>query len=331
MTIHHFTKPEQTPMAFIGIDVSKTTLDLCLINEKSQTSPLHCQFDNSTAGWKQIVELLDGQHVSCITLEATGGYEQGISEFLQKMGLPVAVVNPFVARRFAQGLGLLAKTDKIDAWMLAVYGQKANPRLKPLALNKNTRLSELNRRRRQISQMMVQEQNRLKRMVDKKLAHRLQIHLNWLKREYDDVMHQIEAEIIRDHQSARRYELLQTMAGIGPRVAAALVGELPELGHLNRGQIASLVGVAPVNRDSGKLRGQRRIMGGRAWLRSQLYMAAVVATRFNQTMKTYYQRKLKEGKAKKLVLVAVMRKMLITLNQMCKTGEPWRDQNNQMS
>lgn len=264
-------------------------------------------------------------------MEATGGYEQGISQFLQKMDLPVAIVNPFVTRRFAQGLGLLAKTDRIDAWMLAVYGQKANPRIKPLALNKNTRLSELNARRRQLSQMMVQEQNRSKRMTDKLLCRRMQVHLNWLKREYDQLVEAIEAEVMSDFKTAQQFKLLQTMKGVGKRVAAALVGELPELGHLNRGQIASLVGVAPVNRDSGKLRGQRRIMGGRTWLRSQLYMAAVVASRFNYTMKNYYTRKLKEGKPKKLVLVAIMRKMLITLNQMCKTGEPYREQNTQRS
>ncbi len=159
----------------------------------------------------------------------------------------------FVARRFAQGPGLLAKTDRIDAWMLAVYGQKANPRIKPLALNKNTRLSELNARRRQLSQMMVQEQNRLRRMTDKLLCRRMQVHFNWLKSEYDHLVEAIEAEVISDFKTGQQFELLQTMKGVGKRVVAALVGELPELGHLNRGQIASLVGVAPINRDSGKL------------------------------------------------------------------------------
>jgi len=144
MSIHHSLHNQQT---FIGIDVAKARLDLCLINEAGNTPPLHRQFENTTQGWREIVALLDQHHIICITLEATGGYEQGVARFLQAVDLPVAVVNPFVARRFAQGLGLLAKTDKIDAWMLAVYAQKASPRLKSHQLHKNERLAELNWRR----------------------------------------------------------------------------------------------------------------------------------------------------------------------------------------
>ena len=328
MTIHQKTALVQTshsPKCFAGIDVSKDTLDLCLIFDDKSKPPLHRQFPNHTKGWRAVIARLTCHGIACIAIEATGGYERGIVLALQQSELPVAVVNPFTARRFAQGLGLLAKTDRIDAWMLAVYGQKANPRLKSLNLNKNLVLAELNARRRQLSQMMIMETNRLKRIEGEKVKHRVQMHLNWLGREHEAIMIDIEAEITNNEQSQQRFELLQTMKGIGKRVASALIGELPELGHLNRGQIASLVGVAPVARDSGKMRGQRRIMGGRAWLRSQLYMAALVATRFNATMKHYYKRKVDEGKPKKLVLVAVMRKMLITLNTMSKTGETWRD------
>ena len=332
MTIHQKPILIQTsclPEYYVGIDVSKDTLDLCLLHDDNSKPLLHRQLPNCATGWQAIIDLLSNYLIACVTLEATGGYERGIVLALQKATLPIAVVNPFIARRFAQGLGLLAKTDRIDAWMLAVYAQKANPRLKSLNLNKNPLLAELNARRRQLASMLVMETNRAKRIEDDKVKHRVQVHLNWLAREHDAIMVEIEAEISKDQKIGERFALLQTMKGIGKRVAAALVGELPELGHLNRGQIASLVGVAPVARDSGKLRGQRRIMGGRAWLRSQLYMAAVVAVRFNPVMKLYYQRKLKEGKSKKLVLVAVMRKMLITLNQMCKTGQPWYDKTTQ--
>lgn len=322
MSIHHCLHNQQT---FVGIDVAKARLDLCLINEVGNTLLLHRQFDNTPQGWKAIIELLEPHQIACITLEATGGYEQGVARFLQAVDLSVAIVNPFTARRFAQGLGLLAKTDKIDAWMLAVYAQKASPRLKSHQLHKNERLAELNCRRRQLAQMMVMEQNRLKRIEDAPLKRRCQVHLNWLKREQDNLMNEIEAEITSDPSTSARFELLQTMKGIGKRVAAALVGELPELGHLNRGEIASLVGVAPITRDSGSHRGQRRIFGGRAWLRSQLYMAAVVATRFNPVIKAYYTRKVKEGKPKKLVLVAVMRKIIITLNTMVKSEQKWKD------
>ena len=147
----------------------------------------------------------------------------------------MAVVNPFVARRFAQGLGLLAKTDRIDAWMLAVYGQKANPRLKPLNLNKNLALAELNARRRQLSQMIIMETNRLKRIESEKIKHRVQMHLNWLAREHEAIMVDIETEIAKDEQNQQRFELLQTVKGIGKRVASALIGELPELGTSQSG------------------------------------------------------------------------------------------------
>jgi len=332
MTIHQNTTSIQISRSHechVGIDVCKDRLDLCLLYDDKSTPPFHRQFTNCATGWQAIIDLLSSHPVVCITLEATGGYERGIVRALQDAGQPIAVVNPFVARRFAQGLGLLAKTDRIDAWMLAVYAQKANPRLKSLNFNKNPLLAELNTRRRQLAQMMVMETNRLKRVEDDKVKRRVQVHLNWLAREQDAIMADIEAEIGRNEQTRKRFELLQTMKGIGKRVAAALIGDLPELGHLNRGQIAALVGLAPVARDSGRLRGKRRIKGGRAWLRSQIYMAAVVATRFNPAMKLYYQRKLKEGKPKKLVLVAVMRKMLLTLNQMCKTGQPWQDKTTQ--
>jgi transposase len=323
--IHQNISSRQTPFSHVGIDVSKAYLDLCLIVGDANQQQLHRQFSNTPSGFRQIIGLLENYTVKTVVLEATGGYERAIRDALQAAQFPVAIVNPLTARRFAQGIGLLAKTDKIDAFMLAVYAHKAAPRIKPLMFNKNPTLSELNDRRRQLSQMIIMENNRIKQLRDAKLKRRTNVHLRWLQRELDDVMGDIEAQIAKTQTTKTRYDLLQTMKGIGKKVAASLIGELPELGHLNRGQIAALVGVAPMARDSGKMRGQRRIMGGRSWLRSQLYMAAIVAIRFNRPMKVFYENKLKQGKPKKVILVAVMRKMLITLNQMCKTGETWRD------
>ncbi|MCY0096222.1 IS110 family transposase [Hoeflea ulvae] len=329
--LHPNTASFQTPSAWIGIDVSKAWLDLCLIGDGTDQTPLRDRFANTPKGLEQIVRLSSKYPVRAIVLEATGGYEQALAIALAENGLPVAVVNPLVARRFAQGLGLLAKTDKIDAFMLALHGQKANPRVKSLAQQKNSALAGLNDRRRQLAKMIVMETNRMQAMSDARLKRRCQVHINWLRREQNDVMTDIQTEIARDDTLKQRFTLLQSMKGIGPKVAASLVGELPELGELNRGQIAALVGVAPMAHDSGALRGVRRIKGGRSWLRSQLYMAAIVAIRFNPAMKAYHDKLKKKGKPGKVVLIAVIRKMLIILNQMCKSGQPWRDTNAQMS
>jgi transposase len=327
--LHPNTTPQQTPSAWIGIDVSKAWLDLCLVGDS--TGPLHQRFANTPQGLEQIIALSSNHPVKVIVLEATGGYEQALVIALLDKGLPVAVVNPLVARRFAQGLGLLAKTDKIDAFMLAIHGQKASPRIKSLTMQKDPALAALNDRRRQLAQMIAMETNRMQAMSEAKLRHRCQVHINWLKREQDDIMTAIHAEIARNEAIKERFALLQSMKGIGPKVAASLVGELPELGQLNRGQIAALVGVAPMARDSGVMRGVRRIKGGRSWLRSQLYMAALVAIRFNPAMKAYHHRLSNNGKPNKVILIAVIRKMLTTLNQMCRTGQPWRDTKAQRS
>ena len=329
--IHPNPASLQSPSAWIGIDVSKAWLDLCLIGDGIGPSPLRRRFANTPEGLNEIIALACAHPVRVIVLEATGGYEQALVGALLAQGLPVAVVNPLVARRFAQGLGLLAKTDRIDAFMLAVHGQKANPRIKSLTTQKNMALAELNDRRRQLGQMIVMETNRMRAMTDAKLRRRCQVHITWLRREQDDVMTSIKAEIARDKATSQRYALLQTMKGVGARIAASLIGELSELGQLNRGQIAALVGVAPMAHDSGAMRGVRRIKGGRSWLRSQLYMAALVAIRFNPAMKAYHDRLKQKGKPAKVILIAVIRKMLVILNQMCRTGQPWRDTNVQMS
>jgi|TARA_R110000850_G_C9868296_1_gene456906 transposase len=329
--IHPDTASLQSPSAWIGIDVSKAWLDLCLIGEGIGASAFYRRFANTPKGRQQIIALAGKRPVRAIVLEATAGYEQALVCALLEQGLPVAVVNPLVARRFAQGLGLLAKTDKIDAFMLALHGQKANPRLKSLTTQKNTVLAGLNDRRRQLAQMIVMETNRMQQMSDAKLKRRCQVHITWLRREQDDVMAAIRSEIARDEAAAARFDLLQSMKGIGAKVAASLIGELPELGQLNRGQIAALVGVAPMAHDSGAMRGVRRIKGGRSWLRSQLYMAALVAIRFNPAMKAHHDKLKQKGKPAKVILIAVIRKMLVILNQMCRTGQPWHDTTVQMS
>ncbi len=189
-------------------------------------------------------------------------------------------------------------------------------------------LSDLNARRRQLSQNVTAEQNRLQRADVAFIKRRIKAHLTFLTKELELVMAEIAFEIAKSEVSNQRNQLLQSMPGIGVKIAAALIGDLPELGQLNRGQIASLVGVAPMARESGGWKGQRFIRGGRSWLRSQLYMAALVATRFNPVMREFYQKKVGAGQPKKKALVAVMRKMLITLNSMCKTGELWKQKTN---
>ena len=312
--------------AHLGVDVSKDRLDLCLLSE-GKSLAFECR--NEGKALKVMLAKLAAElgtlSLSRIVVEATGGYERAFVEACLAQALPIAVVNPRKARAFAIGVGWLAKTDKIDARMLADYGRLAEPRLLHAKTLKNQGLVDLCRRRKQLGEKIVAEKSRLRLAVYPYVVRRLKAHLTFLTAELKNISKEIEREIASNEDERDRFELMQTMPGIGKRVAATLIADLPELGHLNRRQLAALAGIAPMNQDSGKHRGVRRIRGGRAWLRSQLYMAAVVASRFNPPMKALYARLVVQGKQKKKALVAVMRKMLLILNQMVKTGEVWRD------
>lgn len=318
--LSRLTSPDMP--AYLGVDVSKDRLDLCL---KSQGNTFTFESGTSPQACVKLALALSKLPLVTITVEATGGYERAFIEACLAASLPVALVNPRKARSFAIGLGWLAKTDKLDALMLAEYGRLAEPRLLKAKTLKDQGLVELCRRRKQLGEEIVAEKNRLRLARQAYVVRRLKAHLTFLENELKTISKEIEKEIASRAEHQDRFALMQTMPGVGKRVAATLIADLPELGQLNRRQLAALAGIAPMNQDSGKHRGVRRIRGGRAWLRSQLYMAAVVATRFNPAMKAFYERKVATGKQKKKALVAVMRKMLLILNQMIKTRQPWRN------
>ncbi len=303
----------------VGIDVSKQTLEVCC-NEQSQV------FANDLAGIEALTKHLHAQAIDLIVVEATGGYEAACVCALQAAGLAVALVNPRQARDFAKAMGYLAKTDRIDALMLARFAallarQSERDRyIKTLDSEERQTLQALLMRRRQLVEMLTAERNRLA------ISHRAaRPSIRKLIQTLRELLRPIDRQMARHiaKHSADLGALLQSVKGIGPTTMASLIGELPELGRLSARQISALVGVAPFNRDSGAWRGQRHIKGGRAHLRTTLYMATLVATRHNQVIARFYQRLIAAGKPKKVALVACMRKLITILNAMVRTGQHW--------
>jgi transposase len=270
-----------------------------------------------------LVEQLGPRRPACVVLEATGGLPAPLASALALAGIPVAVVNPRQVRDFARATGQLAKTDAIDAQILARFAEAVRPAPRPLPDEATQEFSALLTRRRQRIEMLVAEQHRM-RTAPRPIQRQIQAHLTWLKQQLamldEDGTHRIQATPLWREQE----DLLRSVPGIGPVVSRTLLGELPELGRLTHKQIAALVGVAPLNRDSGSLRGRRRIWGGRAVGRGVLYMRAVVAARHNPIITAFYQRLRTAGKAPKVALVACMRKLLTMLNAMVKHRTPWR-------
>ncbi len=308
---------------FVGIDVSKQTLVVAWLAEDQQVVET---FSNDAQGHQAILQACQQRPPHRIVLEATGGYERPLVAQLALAGLPVVVINPKQARDFAKATGRLAKTDRIDALCLAQFAKAIQPELRPLPDEQLQRLKQLTSRRDQLVAMRTAEKNRLQtepvRAVWKsiqKLIQTLDKQINIIEAEIQHLIQQ--SPIWQQHQ-----QLLLTVPGVGPQTASTLLAHLPELGRLNRRQIAALVGVAPVNRDSGRFRGRRSIWGGRAQVRKILYMATLTATRYNPILQAFYQRLLEAGKAKKVALVACMRKLLIILNAILRTGRPWNPQ-----
>ena len=308
---------------FVGIDVSKDTLEVACW----PAGIAQC-FANDEAGAQALGTALAGYDVALIVLEATGGYEREPACVLAAAGLPVAVLNPRQARDFAKAMGVLAKTDRIDAQLLAQWAEvlwrspKREQLLKPLADAEQQHLQALVQRRRQLVGMLVAERQRLS------ISHRaarpsIEALITAIKAQIDDVEGQLSAHVARHH--AALSALLETTRGIATTTATALIAGLPELGKLSRQHISALVGVAPLNRDSGKKRGRRCIFGGRPDVRTALYMATLAATRFNPHIHRFYQRLLDAGKPKKVALIAAMRKLLTILNAMVRSGKPWDD------
>jgi transposase len=305
------------PLIFVGIDVSKAQLDVALRPTGRFVVP------NDDSGIAQLLEQLQATAPTLIILEATGGIELPLTGVLATAGLPVVVVNPRQIRDFAKATGQLAKTDALDAQVLAHFADVVRPTPRPLPDAQTQELAALVTRRRQLIEMLTAEKNRLAsaRLVVRKP---LRAHITWLERALDQADTNL-AEAIRQSPVWReKEELLRSVPGIGPVLTTTLLANLPELGTLTHKQIAALVGVAPLNRDSGTLRGKRTVWGGRAQVRAALYMAAIVAARFNPVIRVFYQRLCAAGKAKKVALVACMRKLLTIVNAMLKHRTPWR-------
>lgn len=303
---------------WIGIDVSKRCLDVA-IRPAGETLSI----DNDDAGIRKLTRTLAKWSPQLIVLEATGGHEYAAACALMKAGLPVAVVNPRQVRDFARAVGKLAKTDPIDARILAHFGEAVQPAAGRVPDQELEEISHLVTRHRQLIEMMVAERNR--RMSSVGTARRdIDATIRFLRDRLDKVDEQIKTLIAKHPDWNAKAELLDSVPGVGPVLISSIVAELPELGTLNRKQIAALVGVAPFNNDSGRSHGRRRIWGGRAHLRSLLYMSVVVGIRFNATIREFYNHLKAGGKAPKVALVACMRKLLVILNAMLKSQQPWR-------
>jgi len=270
-----------------------------------------------------IIERLAKLDVALVVLEATGGLETRITAALSAAGIPVVVVNPRQVRDFARATGRLAKTDAIDARILAEFAMAVRPKIRALPDEATSELKALSARRRQLTEMIVAEKNRLG-SASKSVRPNIEAHIRWLKDELDRIDDDI-LQLIKNNSSFKGKDtLLRSAPGIGPVISATLLCQLPELGSLNRKQIAALVGVAPFNRDSGKFKGKRVVWGGRTHVRRALYMGTLVASRFNPVIKEFYNRLLEAGKSPKVALVACMRKLLTILNAMIKHQRAWQ-------
>ena len=306
-------------LIFVGIDVSKAQLDVEFrpTSEKESVA-------NDKAGIKALVKRLAKLQPTLIVLEATGGYERKVAQALVRAELPVVVVNPRQVRDFAKATGKLAKTDRIDAGVLAHFGEAVRPQLRSLPDEVTLELRALTARRRQVIEIITAETNRLT-MTSKAVGKRIDAHIRWLEKELQRADQDLDRSIQQSPIWKENQELLISTPGIGPVSSRTLIAELPELGILNRKQISALVGLAPFNHDSGSLKGRRAILGGRAPVRNALYMAALVATRRNSVIREFYKRLRANGKLFKVALVACMRKLLTILNSMIKHKSRWSD------
>ena len=302
----------------IGIDVAKHTLEWC---RGSDGAIQHVR--NEPRPIAALVRRLAELDPDRIVVESTGGYERRLVEKLAEAGLPVVVVNPRRVRSFGAGMGFLAKTDAIDARLLALFGEKVRPPLRPILQGTSRLLADLVARRRQLVAMVVAEKNR-RDTVPPLVRRTIDPLLRTLAQLVRDLEHQIDAALRQDVERAELFELLQSVPGVGPGVARTLLVDLPELGHLGRREIASLVGIAPFARDSGTFRGARRIRGGRSAVRTVLYLAAMTAARFNPALRAIYRRLRQAGKPPKLAFVAIARKLLTILNAIARDRIAWQ-------
>ena len=304
----------------VGIDVSKSRLDCFALPLEQAWS---C--DNAQVGIEQLVQRVQQLGGELVAMEATGGYETQAATALAAAGLRVAVVNPRQVRHFAKAMNQLAKTDRIDARVLAEFALSINPQVRPLPDEGTRELSDLLARRSQLVAMRTQEKNRMLQAAPA-LRAGIKTHIKWLEVEIAKLEVDLTAKLRASEAWCDKRDLLLSVPGVGSTTTLALLAELPELGQLNRQRIAALVGVAPLNDDSGKRQGRRFTWGGRAAMRSVLYMAALSAMRHNPVIRVFYQRLRANGKPFKVAIVACMRKLLTILNAMVKQHKPWQPQ-----
>lgn len=309
----------QEERTWIGIDVAKWHWDVAIDGRKNVD-----RYACDDEGRRQLLAALAPLPAVQVCLEATGGYERTVVATLRAAGVAVSVVNPRQIRDFARAAGQLAKTDAIDARAIARYGALMQPATSENPGENQEKLRALRSRRRQVSEALVQEKNRLGTVVDRDARRSIDEAIDFYKRQLRELDEQLAQLLEADPEFRRRRDLVVSVPGVGATTAAALTAELPELGRLNRRQAARLVGLAPINRDSGTLRGKRMIGGGRANVRRGLYMAALVATKHNPVIRAFYQSLLQRGKAKMTALTACMRKLLLILNAIVKSNQPWK-------
>ncbi len=302
---------------FIGIDISKDELELGMLPGSESHTIKH-----NEEGLTELVKRLSGLSPKLIVMEATGGLERALRDVLETAGFLVRVVNPRNVRDFAKGLGILAKTDSIDALVLAKYAQLVKPEPRPAKDKETQELEALLMRRRQLMEMITAEKNRLKRS-SKAVRGNIEAHIQWLKKCVGDLDKDLKAMIKNSPFWSEKEKILRSIPGVGPVLVIALLALLPELGRLNRRQISALVGVAPFNRDSGMFKGVRCSWGGRKLLRTILYMATLAAIRFNPVIRRFYLRLMEKGKVHKVAATACMRKLITIINTMVRNGTMW--------
>lgn len=310
---------DQSPAGFVGIDIAKTRIDIHL-----RPSGEAFTLERTAAGLDDLVRRLRGVAPALIVMEATGGFEITVAATLATADLPVVVINPRQIRDFARATGQFAKTDRLDAALIALFAERIRPAPRPLPDAAARLLGELVARRRQLVEMLTAERNRRQQAAAPRVRERLDAHLAWLQKELSTVEADLD-RAVRDSPLWRQAaDLLGSVPGVGAATIRTLLAELPELGRLTRRQIAALAGIAPMNHDSGTLRGTRHIRGGRASVRAALFMAAWVGARHNPVLKAFHDRLHRTGKPKKVVLTACMRKLLTILNAILRDQRPWQ-------
>ena len=306
-----------SPSIYAGVDVSKAHLDLALTSSEARP-----RFANTTSGITKLVTRLTEAGPELVVLEATGGFEVPAAAALAAAGIPVVVANPRQVRDFARSTGQLAKTDALDARVLALFAERVRPAVRPLPDEATRALDALVGRRRQIIDMLTAEKNRLA-FARPAVQKGIKKHIRWLERELSDVDDDLDQQIRDSPVWQAKSDLLQEVPGVGPNLARTIIAELPELGRLSHKEIAALAGVAPFPRDSGRMRGKRMIWGGRAPVRSALYMSIWSASKWNPVIRVFYERLRSKGKPPKVAQVACMRKLLTILNAMVRDGRRW--------